>query len=361
MARKPNPISKEEINSIISIIKSDGDVAIHHAVDCKKLSFHVFSVTGEYISATTLKRFFGFTKSDFSPSYDTVKILKQYATHFNKKTKTSSLATFIINFFEPIHFEKINKDNKTFHAACRTIALQLKNDHPLLEQVMEPLAKNENGRRFYFDLFPDYELLSSIQHKGYEKYLLHEKSYEGKMFANCILFLSAYFDNNEKLMKHRWETISNLFDKNKKLHPFVLGRYYQTQLIANFRFNKSNIIKIKKDIFKVETKMPRNETGLFKEFPGFHYFTCDGFWQIKAYEELLQLSTIALHEFKKYEEFTWKGYYGQLYLYRGLALINLDRKNEAKKLLKYIKPEQFYFPTKNYFDSLFEIFTTALK
>ena len=360
MARKPNPISKEEIRSIINTIKAQGEIAIHNAVDCTKLSFHVFNITGEYISATTLKRFFGFTKSEFSPSYDTIKILKQYAGHFNKKSKSSSLANFIINFFEPLHFEKINKDDKTFHAACRTIALQLKNDLPLLEQVMEPLAKNENGRRFYFDLFPDYELISTIQYKGYENYLLHEKSYEGKIFANCVLFLKEFFNDDVNGMKNKWGTTSNLFDKAKKLHPFVLGRYYQIQLIASHQFNKPNVKKITEDIFKTETKMPRNETGLFKEFPGFHYFACDGFWQIKSYDELLNLSTIALHDFKKHNEFIWKGYYGQLYLYQGLALVNLNRKTEAKKLLKYIKPENFYFPTKKYFDSLHEILITSL-
>ena len=360
MARKPNPISKEEIRSIINTIKAQGEIAIHNAVDCTKLSFHVFNVTGEYISATTLKRFFGFTKSEFSPSFDTIKILKQYAGHFNKKSKSSSLANFIINFFEPLHFEKINKDDKTFHAACRTIALQLKNDLPLLEQVMEPLAKNENGRRFYFDLFPDYELISTIQYNGYENYLLHEKSYEGKIFANCVLFLKEFFNDDVNGMKNKWGTTSKLFDKAKKLHPFVLGRYYQIQLIASHQFNKPNVKKITEDIFKTETKMPRNETGLFKEFPGFHYFACDGFWQIKSYDELLNLSTIALHDFKKHNEFIWKGYYGQLYLYQGLALVNLNRKTEAKKLLKYIKPENFYFPTKKYFDSLHEILITSL-
>jgi len=38
----------------------------------------------------------------------------------------------------------------------------------------------------------------------------------------------------------------------------------------------------------------------------------------------------------------------------------LDRKTEAKKLLKYIKPENFYFPTKKYFDSLYEVFISYL-
>ncbi len=360
MARKPNPISNDEISSIISTIKSQGEIAIHNAVDCKKLSSHVFKVTGEYISATTLKRFFGFTKSEFAPSYDTIKILKQYAAHFNKKSKSPSLANFITNFFEPFHFEKINKDDKTFHAACRTIAMQLKNDLALLEQVIEPLAKNENGRRFYFDLFPDYEILNTIQYKGYEEYLLHEKSYEGKIFANCVLFLNDFFNNNIKGMKNKWETISMLFDKTKKLHPFVLGRYYQVQLIANNHFNKPDVNKISQDIFKLETKMPRNESGLFKEFPGFHYFVCDGFWQIKAYEELLKLSSIALTDFKKHNEFIWKGYYGQLYLYKGLALVNMGRKTEAKKQLKYIKPDNFYFPTKKYFNTLYDIFITSL-
>ena len=360
MARKPNPISKEEINSIIDTIKTHGEIAICNAVDCKKLSFHVFNVTGDYISATTLKRFFGFTKTEFSPSYDTIKILKQYAGHCNSKSKNSSVANFILNFFEPLHFEKINKDDKTFHAACRAIALQLKNDLPLLEQVMEPLAKNENGRRFYFDLFPDYELISTIQYKGYENYLLHEKSYEGKIFANCVLFLKEFFNDDVNGMKNKWGTTSNLFDKAKKLHPFVLGRYYQVQLIASHQFNKPNVKKITEDIFKTETKMPRNETGLFKEFPGFHYFACDGFWHINAYEELLKLSSIALTDFKKHNEFIWKGSYGQLYLYRGLALVNMGRKTEAKKLLKYIKPDNFYFPTKKYFDTLYNFFITTL-
>ncbi len=360
MARKPNPISKEEISSISASIKSDGEITIHNAIDCNKLSFHIFNTTGEYISATTLKRFFGFTKSKFSPSYDTIKILKQYANQFNKKSKNLSLANFIINFFEPLHFEKINKDDKTFHAACRTIAWQLKNDVLLLEKVLEPLAKSENGRRFYFDLFPDYELLNSIQYKGYEKYLQCEKNYESKIFANCVLFLGEVFNNNVKGMKNKWETVSALFDKNKKLHPFVLGRYYQIQLIACNQFNKPDVKKITENIFKIEPKMPRNEIGLFKEFPGFHYFACDGLWQIKAYEELLKLSSIALIDFKKHNEFIWKGYYGQLYLYQGLALVNLNRKTEAKKLLKYIKPERFYFPTKKYFDSLYEIFISYL-
>jgi hypothetical protein len=67
-------------------------------------------------------------------------------------------------------------------------------------------------------------------------------------------------------MKNKWGTSSKLFDKTKKLHPFVLGRYYQVQLIANNHFNKSDVKKITQDIFKIETKMPRNETGLFKEF-----------------------------------------------------------------------------------------------
>ncbi len=360
MARKPNPISKVEINEIVSLIKIKGSIPINHPVDCKTLSYHINTITGKYISESTIKRIFGFTKNDFSPSYDTINILKQYTELHIKKPNQRSTVDFIMDFFNPLHFEDINKADKGFQAACRSIAVHLKNDLTLLEQVMEPLAKIENGRRFYYDLFPDYELISSIQYKGYEKYLQHEKSYEGKIFANCILFMRSFFDNNLKAMKSKWESLSLLYEKNKKLHPFVLGRYCQIQLISNVHFNSSEVSKIKKEIFSIEKKMPRNESGLFMEFPGFHYFVCDGLWHIKAYEELLELSKIALTDFKKHNEFIWKGYYDQLYLYQGLALMNLGKKSAAKKLISQIKPERFYFPTKKYFETLYSEFTKSL-
>ncbi len=356
MARKPNLISKEEIHQLSTLIKEKGSIPIVHAVDCKQLSYHVHTITGKNLSESTLKRFFGFSKNEFSPSYDTVRILKQYVTQHIQSAKVSDAASLVLDFFNPLHFEQISTADNSFRAACRSIALSLKKDTLLLEQVMEPLAGSAYGRRFYYDLFADYELLPKVQKKGYALYLQHEKTYEGKMFAHCILFLCGFFENNHDLMKDKWKTISALYQPKSKLHPFVLGRYFQTQLMAHHLFKPAETKKIIDDVFKIEKKMPRNEAGNFKEFPGFHYFVCDGLWHIGAYDQLLKMSAIALMEFRKYKEFTWKGYYDQLYLYRALALIRLGKSKQAQQLSTRIQPERFYFPTKNYFDQLYREF-----
>jgi len=352
MARKPNPISEKEINEIATLIKNKGSIKIIHPVDCKLLSNHIFTITGKYISSSTIKRFFGFYPSSFSPSYDTINILKRYI-ELEIINKNNNYTELVVSFFNPLHFESINYADKSFQASCRVIAIHLRNNPNLLEKVMDKIAMSELGRRFYFDLFPDYEILCTVQYKGFEKYLIFEKSYEGQMFAKCILFLKSFFESDISAMKIKWMDISKFYKKNKKLHPFVLGRYFQIQLIAQFNFNPIELKKLKKEIFNVEKKQPRNGLNNFMEFPGFHYFTCDGLWHVNAYDELLELSNIALHDFDKHKEFIWKGYYDQLYLYKGLALANLGKKSEAKKLLKEIKTENFYFPTKSYFEKLY--------
>ena len=362
MARKPNPISKKEIDDIKNLIIKTGDAVVENAADCKKLANRISEVTGKYISESTIKRFLGFQQSEFSPSYDTIRILKDYILKSNHHPSNASdeLEHLVLSFYNPAHFENIDKGDKSFQAACRSMALLLRKNQELFEKVMEPLAKSTMGRSFYYELFPDYEILSAFQYKGYEKYVENETTYEGKLFANCILFLKYFFDGNLPLMKSKWQHVIKTFEKSIPIHPFVLGRYYQTLLIASYYFQKKETKNIINEIFIVEKTMPRNQKGLFKEFPGFHYFVCDGLWYIDAHESLLQLSSVALSDFKKTTEFKWKGYYDQLYIYNSLALIKLGKIKEAKKNLKQINPAQFYFISKSYFEKLYAALKASL-
>ena len=188
MARKPNPITQKEIVDLRRQIEKTNGNSIRNPVDCKDLVLKISKATGKYISESTLKRFLGFHDSGFAPSYDTIKILKEFVSlSKQKKTESSvSMENFVLDFFNPLHFENIKKEDKGFQAACRSIALLLRNNKSLFEKVMSPLAQSKMGRVFYYELFPDYEILSSFQYKGYEAYLENEKSYEGKMFANCL-------------------------------------------------------------------------------------------------------------------------------------------------------------------------------
>ena len=93
---------------------------------------------------------------------------------------------------------------------------------------------------------------------------------------------------------------------------------------------------------------------MFREFPGFHYFVCDGLWHAEEYKHLLKISEVALTEYQKHEEFIWKGYYNQLYLYQALALYKLGKTKEASSKIKKIETDSFYFISKKYFTELFE-------
>ncbi len=358
MPRKPNVVSKKEINDIISTIKKRGSIVIEHSVDCKNLANHIFVVTGKYISESTIKRFFGFNQSKFSPSYDTIRILNEYKKNIilNQSigtSDTSAVEKLIIDFYNPLHFEDIDKSDSSFHAACRKMAIFLRNNPVVFQNIMAPLAKSKIGRAFYYELFPDYEILSDFQYKGYEIYLRHETTYEGKMFANCLLFLKAFFDKDNVKMKKSEQNILKLYDSTKTLHPFVLGRYYQTRLIASFLYKKSELKGLMKEVFSTEKNQPRDGRKLFREFPCFHYFACDGLWHVREYEALYNLSNIALKEYKQYKEFSWKGYYDHLYIYNALALQKMGKQAEATKFFKKINSKNFYFISKKYFLDLY--------
>ena len=216
MGRKPNTILQSEVVELISLLKKKGSVPIENLADCKLLSNNIFVVTGKYISESTIKRFFGFHQSKFQPASETVKILKEYISIDIYKLSNNNVSVdFILDFFNPRHFENIEKSDKSFQAASRSIALSLKKNPVLFEKVMEPIAKSKFGRAFYYELFPDYDCLADFQYKGYEKYLEYEKSYEGKIFANCILFLKYLLENNLVMMKSQWTIILKLYKMDK--------------------------------------------------------------------------------------------------------------------------------------------------
>ncbi len=355
MARTRNKIAKEEVELIRKLVIQKANIEVINPVDCKHLANQIYTSTGQYISESTLKRFLGFHFYEFAPSYDTIKILKGFIdSNVMFQSDEQVAAELIVDFFKPIHFTAIDISDKSFQAACRRIAISLKKNKLLFESVMEILAKNEMSRRFYYDLFPDYEVLSSFQYKGYEKYLEYEKSYQGQMFGNCILFLKYFFDNDFVAMKKKYREISKIYNPKNNLHSFVLGRYYQTCIMSSFYFDNNETASVIREAFKIEKKVKNDPNVLFSDFPGFHYFVCDGLYNVGAYNELMLMINIALDKYEKSSEFEWKGYYDQLYLYNALALVNLGKIKEATKQLKLIKPERFYFISNVYFKKLYD-------
>ena len=352
MARKRNSVSEVELSKLKHDIQSRISFEIQFSKDCLKLSELIYQETKSYISASTVRRIWGFEKSDFSLSYSTMDILRNFArVQAVPNHNWSEKAKFILDFFNPLHFEEIDENDKSFQASCRRVAMLLRNDRDLFEEVSAELASNYIGRKFYFELFPDYEFLKSGQDRGFEAYLIHSKSVQDKVYGHSILFFAAYLNKQKEKMQLHYRATKNVLSELSAIHPFVLGRYFFMQILGSEGVERSEWIN---EAIRFEGKISRSEIVGFKEFPGFHYFVCDACRIVKDWKNLEYMSIKALSDFPRYPEFEWKGYYQQLELFHGISLFQNDKKAEAKSLLKNISPEGFYFISDNYFREIFE-------
>ncbi|MEN9964475.1 MAG: hypothetical protein RL582_1570 [Bacteroidota bacterium] len=358
MARKRNKVSVEELKSLRKEIEERIDFKIQFSKDCFRLAELIYRVTKSYISASTVRRIWGFEKSDFSFSYSTMDILRSFLETYRSLTASNhTMADFVLEFFQPLHFENISPDDKTFQASCRRIALLLRNDQSLFDAVYERLAQTDEGRQFYFELFPDYEFLLRGQSKGYEAYLNYSTTKSDKIFAHCILFFAAYLNGDNVKMIYHAELAADLFDDSVNLHPFVLGRFYFTQIVANLNNARGYWVL---DAKKVEIEVCRNVQGFFREFPGFHYFVCDALRIAELWEDLLFFSSVALTEFPRFSEFEWKGYYQQLEMFNSIALYNKNEQAIALRMMKNIAPNSFYFISSGYFEGIFNFWKSKI-
>lgn len=359
MARKRNMVSDEELSALKSEIEARIDFKIRFSKDCLKLSELIYQVTKSYISASTIRRIWGFEKSNFSLSYVTLDILNCFVQlQFPETAVSTDLADFVFDFFKPLHFENISQDDKAFQAGCRRIALLLRKDQLLFDAVFEQLAQADEGRKFYYELFPDYEFLSRGQDRGYEAYLNYSTTKSDIIFAHCILFFAAHLKADNVKMIYHAELAADLFDDSVNLHPFVLGRFYFTQIVANLNNTRAHWVSEAK---KVEAEVCRNAQGFFREFPGFHYFVCDALRIAELWEDLMFFSSVALTEFPRFSEFEWKGYYQQLEMFNSIALYNKKEHALALRMMKNISPNSFYFISAGYFEEIFNFWKSKIQ
>lgn len=360
MARTKHQISDSQIQKIKRNLKSVCSTPIEFPADCNHLATQIFQVTNSYISETTLKRFFGFIASDFSPSYETIRTIERFI-QLKQNNQPSVSTEFVLSFYSPSHFENLDSGDTSFQAACRSIALELKNNPALFESVMVPLAQSKMGQQFYYELFPDYSILSEFQFRGYEYFLEYANYYEGQIYGRCVLFMKHFFDQNIKAMEKMVHEVMHRYVSRKKLHPFVRGRVFQVQLILAAQKKEKKNDQLLVEMWKTEKKMPRQAAGNFLEFPGFHYFCCDGLYHAQHWDELLQMSRIALQDFTRHKQFEWKGYYNQFLIYQCFALVHLKQQKKALRLFGQIKNTEFYFITKEYYLGLYNLLGVILK
>ena len=363
MARKPNILSQSDLSRLKQEVVRRAGFTLLNPVDCERLSDAIIRRTKNYLSPSTLKRFWGFHTSGFNPSYQTLDILAVYCgydgwTSFvspkvQKLHVTDEELYFFKSIFNIKDYYNIQDHDETMQLVSRRIAERLRADPKAFEEILPELAKNTLAQIFYFEHFPDYDNLVSFQYKGYIEYLKNKVSPDAQIFGNCLLFFRAFLLNDSDLMRKYFNILLKI-EMPVDLHPMPMGRYYQCIILYTHFVEKSSLDKLLKQIFQLESKIPA--IGLhFKNFPGFHYFVADSLVLTGHYKEAMLLIDKASERYKIYKEFVWKGYYRQFQLMYAECYYALKKPKKAQSLLLKINPDNFYFISRNYFKVRFNL------
>lgn len=245
---KKNYLKKQLLEELKTFTNNTFTEPIKHSFQCEELSKHIKKVTGYYISAQTLRRLYGFIKSDFYPSIKTVNVLSLYNGFPNWHSFTEQLtdknfraltldqeASLYLSFYEiEIHEER----DMNYHNASKNIALRILFNSQLLSKLSSSLASNPVSQVYFFERFPYTDGLDSPVYKRSIQQYLQKQTTEAQIFGNSLLFLSSFLCNKPKELNRSYEQLMQ-FKLNDNIHPFAIARFLGSKLLYHQLKNKS--------------------------------------------------------------------------------------------------------------------------
>ena len=248
MPVKKNQIKKSLLEELKKFTNNTFTEPIAYSFQCEELSKHIRKITGQYISAQTLRRLYGFIQSDFYPSVKTVNILAGYngfpnwhsftkhvaETNFQSLTLDQE-ANLYLSFYE---IEMKDEGDMNYHNASKNIALRILSNPPLLSKLSSSLASNPVSQIYFFERFPYTDGLASPVYKRSIRQYLQKQTTEARIYGNSLLFLSAFLCNKSKDLDRSFEQLENL-QVNETLHPFAVARYLGSKILYYQQKNKS--------------------------------------------------------------------------------------------------------------------------
>ena len=352
MPRTPNNISQDKKNELRGKLLSVISFPVVTNYDCLKLSQEIEEQTSKRLSPSTIRRFFDIEKSQFNTSVYTIEVFEEFVRgKWGLGRNEMELRRFILEVFSPSHHEELSALDTSMHAVYRKVAMILRTNESLLLAVMDELARSNSGRVFYYELFPDYEILSKFQFKGYERYLAYSKSENDVVFALSLLIKSAGLRNATIELENYLKRLRELKLSPEQMHPFVLGRYMSTLLrFANTESEKRRVLKKIED--QIQYTQP-DKSIVFGQFPGFHYFLSDALIDVGE-TRLLNDVLMDAKRYPRLSEFEWKGYYDQFELFTAWYYFLAGHYGRAESILATIVNSDFYFISREYFSQKME-------
>src|SRR6266542_2098408 len=163
MSRPKNAIDQKHIKQLIKLTHQTFGKPLNHSFESEVLSKDVKRVTGIYLSPQTIRRFFGFLETEFSPSVKTLNALAVYNGFINWHSfieqSSSNYQPLTLDQEDNLYldFYKIEMEEEgdmNYHNASRNISFRILSNPQLLSKLSPALAKNPASQVYFFEHFP---------------------------------------------------------------------------------------------------------------------------------------------------------------------------------------------------------------
>ncbi|MGN6603499.1 MAG: hypothetical protein ACTHK8_13685 [Ginsengibacter sp.] len=283
MPKKRNFVKRQLLEELKNFTNNTFTEPLNHSFQCEDLSKDIKKITGFYVSAQTIRRLYGFIKSDFYPSVKTLNVLALYNGFpnwntfmeqiANKKFEALTLdqeAKLYLSFYQ---IDIKEERDMNYHNATKNIALRILSNPQLLSKLSSTLASNPVSQIYFFERFPYTDGLASPVYKRSIGLYLQKKTNEAQVFGNSMLFLSAFLCNKQAELNASYEKLMEN-EISEKLHPFALARFLGSNILY-YQLHNKNLSEVMEQINYWNRFYQSKEKLAFWRYPYFqHLIAC---------------------------------------------------------------------------------------
>jgi hypothetical protein len=296
MPRPKNTTEQKHIKQLINLSHQTFGKPLTYSFESELLSKDIKRATGIYLSPQTLRRFFGFLKTEFSPSVKTLNALSLYNGfpnwHFFKERSTSDYQPLTLdqeaNFYLDFYGIEIEAEgDMNYHNAARNIALRILSNPQLLSKLSPALAKNPVSQIYFFEHFPFIDGLCTDYKRSIQLYL-QKKDDAAQIFGNSLLFLSAFLGGRHQELKIYLDRINKLA-LQKTMHPFTIARFIGNNILYQQSINNDVSYWIETADKWNHYFLQKSNIGFWR-YPYFQHMICDYLNLAGLYKESYQIA-----------------------------------------------------------------------
>jgi hypothetical protein len=250
----------------------------------------------------------------------------------------------LILLFKDNDIKGIN--DTTYIQFIHEILLNLEQWPGIIDQLQRHIAKTINGQQFYYELFINIDKLNSYYGKGLHYYLNEKKTTEAQLFGHSLLCFKHWLIMDNDRIKMHYDIVMN-YKLDDKIHPFVCGRYFATQLY----YFEANGLSIESVLVKARDFYTRSKPSpfLYLNFPFFEYILSEALILTGQYvEALFYINEAIKKRNNNVQPHIDLSLFESINLFHAIALANLGKIEKSKIIIEAIKSENFYFLAKHF-------------